>query len=262
MRALFAKGAAASCLLRFLDVRTKIVVIAATAVATLAASGLAAQLVLFAATLVYALFLKRAKLLAVLYALMAAMMAIAAVCAWGLQTWLPQMGELNIHALVIPFLRGLSLMNAVIVLAMTTRVEDLLSTLERMRLPFCIFLPTAVMLRFVPTFANDIKQVWETLRIKGWPLGPAMFTRHPILSARLILAPILFRALKSSQTLGVAAELKGMGSRERTVLVDAKTMTSLDARVYSVLLLTLVFVAAAEVLLADLWMPTGSQLMP
>ena len=173
MRALFAKGAAASSLLRFLDVRTKIVVIAATAVATLAASGLAAQLVLFAATLVYALFLKRAKLLAVLYALMAAMMAIAAVCAWGLQTWLPQMGELNIHALAIPFLRGLSMMNAVIVLAMTTRVEDLLSTLERMRLPFCIFLPTAVMLRFVPTFANDIKQVWETLRIKGWPLGPA-----------------------------------------------------------------------------------------
>ena len=114
----------------------------------------------------------------------------------------------------------------------------------------------------VMAFANDIKQVWETLRIKGWPLGPAMFTRHPILSARLILAPILFRALKSSETLGVAAELKGMGSRERTVLVDAKTMTSLDARVYSVLLLTLVFVAAAEVLLADLWMPTGSQLMP
>ena len=71
MRALFAKGAAASSLLRFLDVRTKIVVIAATAVATLVVSGLAAQLVLFAATLVYALFLKRAKLLAVLYALMA-----------------------------------------------------------------------------------------------------------------------------------------------------------------------------------------------
>ena len=262
MRALFAKGAAASSLLRFLDVRTKIVVIAATAVATLAASGLAAQLVLFAATLVYALFLKRAKLLAVLYALMAVMMAIAVGCAWGLQTWLPQMGELNIHALAIPFLRGLSMMNAVIVLAMTTRVEDLLSTLERMRLPFCIFLPTAVMLRFVPTFANDIKQVWETLRIKGWPLGPVMFTRHPILSARLILAPILFRALKSSETLGVAAELKGMGSRERTVLVDAKTMTSLDARVYSVLLLTLLFVAAAEVLLADLWMTADAVAMP
>ena len=262
MRALFAKGAAASSLLRVLDVRTKIVVIAATAVATLAASGLAAQLVLFSATLVYALFLKRAKLLGVLYALMAAMMAIAAACAWGLAQWLPQMGGFNTQALAIPFLRGLSMMNAVIVLAMTTRVEDLLSTLERMRLPFCIFLPTAVMLRFVPTFANDIKQVWETLRIKGWPLGPAMFTRHPVLSARLILAPILFRALKSSETLGVAAELKGMGSRERTVLVDARTMTSLDARVYSILLMTLLFVAAAEVFLGDLWMTTDAVAMP
>lgn len=262
MRALFAKGAASSSLLRFLDVRTKIAVIAAAAVATLAASGLAAQLVLFAATLVYALFLKRAKLLGVLYALMAAMMAIAAACAWGLAEWLPQMGRFNVQALAIPFLRGLSMMNAVVVLAMTTRVEDLLSTLERMRLPFCIFLPTAVMLRFVPTFANDIKQVWETLRIKGWPLGPAMFTRHPVLSARLILAPILFRALKSSETLGVAAELKGMGSRERTVLADAKTMTSLDARVYSALFLTLLLVAAVEVLLGGLWMTTDAVAMP
>ena len=271
MRALFAKGAAASSLLRFLDVRTKIVVIAATAVATLAASGLAAQLVLFAATLVYALFLKRAKLLAVLYALMAVMMAIAVGCAWGLQTWLPQMGELNIHALAIPFLRGLSMMNVVMVLALTTRVEDLLllrNAEKRGLLPPFVNTgdvpePNPLLLPDPPgMLTNDIKQVWETLRIKGWPLGPAMFTRHPILSARLILAPILFRALKSSETLGVAAELKGMGSRERTVLVDAKTMTSLDARVYSVLLLTLLFVAAAEVLLADLWMTADAVAMP
>ena len=262
MRALFAKGVAQSSVLRKLDARTKLIVTATTAVLTVASSGMVSQLVLFAVTLVYVLLLKRPGLVAVLYVLMAAMMAIAALCALGFQLWMPGLGGLSAKMLLIPFLRGLSMMNAVIVLAMTTRVEDLLSTLERMRLPFCIFLPTAVMLRFVPTFANDIKQVWETLRIKGWPLGPAMFTRHPILSARLILAPILFRALKSSETLGVAAELKGMGSRERTVLVDAKTMTSLDARVYSVLLLTLFFVAAAEVLLADLWMTADAVAMP
>ena len=262
MRALFAKGAAQSSPLRQLDARTKLIVTAAAAILTVASSGMVAQLVIFAVTLMYALLLKRPGLVAVLYGLMAVMMAIAALCALGFQVWFPGLGGLSAKSLFIPFLRGLSMMNVVMALALTTRVEDLLLTLERMRLPFCIFLPTAVMLRFIPTFANDIKQVWETLRIKGWPLGPAMITLHPILSARLILAPILFRALKSSETLGVAAELKGMGSRERTVLVDAKTMTSLDARVYSVLLLTLVFVAAAEVLLADLWMPTGSQLMP
>ena len=159
--------------------------------------------------------------------------------------------------LLIPFLRGLSMMNVVMVLALTTRVEDLLLTLERMKLPFVIFLPTAVMLRFIPTFANDIKQVWETLRIKGWPLGPAMLTLHPILSARLILAPILFRALKSSETLGVAAELKGMGARQRTIRSDGVGLCPIDWNVLGLLVLTTVAVICCEIWLAHIWMPDG-----
>ena len=247
MRALFAKGAAQSSVLRALDVRTKIAVVAAAAVCTVAASGLPAQLVLFAASLVYALLLKRPGLLAVLYIAMIAMMALAAFFVWLLEPLLPGLGGINTSALVVPFLRGLTMMHVVAVLALTTRVEELLATLERMRLPFCIFLPTAVMLRFIPTFSEDIRQVWETLRIKGWPMGPVMLTVRPVLSARLLLAPILFRALKSSETLGVAAELKGMGSRARTLRSDARALTSLDARVISALVLTAAAAAAGEV---------------
>ena len=79
MRALFAKGAAQSSVLRKLDARTKLTVTAATALLTVASSGMLAQLVIFAVTLVYVLLLKRPGLVAVLYALMAAMMAIAAL---------------------------------------------------------------------------------------------------------------------------------------------------------------------------------------
>lgn len=171
MRGLFAKGAAHSSVLRKMDVRTKLIVTAVTAVLTVASSGVVAQLVIFFMTLGYVMLLKRPGLVALLYGLMAVMMLIAALCAVGFQVWMPGLGGLSTKALFIPFLRGLSMMNVVMALALTTRIEDLLFTLERMRLPFCIFLPTAVMLRFIPTFANDIKQVWETLRIKGWPLG-------------------------------------------------------------------------------------------
>lgn len=139
MRALFANGAALSCVLRKLDARTKLIVTAVTAVLTVASSGMLAQLVIFAVTLVYVLLLKRPGLVAVLYALMAAMMAIAALCALGFQSWMPGLGGLSAKMLLIPFLRGLSMMNVVMVLALTTRVEDLLLTLERMKLPFCIF---------------------------------------------------------------------------------------------------------------------------
>ena len=254
MQALFAKQAAEETnLMRRVDARTKLLITLAAAMLTVACSGLVSELILFAATLFYALLIRRAALMAVLYLLMLIMMMFAAGCALLLEKWLPGMGGLSVKSLVIPFLRGLSMMNVVFALALTTRVEDLLATLERLHLPFCLFLPTAVMLRFIPTFANDIRQVWETLRIKGWPLGPVMLTCRPVLSTRLILAPILFRALKSSETLGVASELKGLGIRRGTVRTDARTMTSLDARLISATILTAALTIAAEIFLKTLF---------
>ena len=196
MRALFAKGADSS-VLKFLDARTKLAVTLAVAILTVACSGVISQIVIFASSLIYALYLKRPGLLAVLYGLMAVMMAIAALFGLLLEEWLPAMGGITLRALFVPFMRGLSMMNVVMVLAMTTRVEDLLATLERIRLPFCIFLPTAVMLRFIPTFTNDIRQVWETLRIRGWPVGPVMMTCRPLLCARLILGAQVVRNPRS-----------------------------------------------------------------
>ena len=143
MRALFAKTDDTN-MMRRLDARTKLAVTLTTAILAVACSGVVAQGVLFAATLFYVLLLKRPGLLAVLYGAMAVMMAIAAGCASVIEVFAPGLGGLSVKSLVIPFLRGLSMMNVVMVLAMTTRVEDLLTTLERMRLPFCLFLPAAV----------------------------------------------------------------------------------------------------------------------
>lgn len=262
MRDLFAKASAdQDNLMRRLDARTKLSVTLVTAVLTVASSGLVAQLVLFGATLFYVLLVRRTTLLMVLYGVMGAMMALATGCGLLIEELMPGMGGLSLKSLVIPFLRGLSMMNVVMVLALTTRVENLMATLEKMRLPFCIFLPTAVMLRFIPTFTNDMRQVWETLRIKGWPLGPTMLTVSPLLSARLVLAPILFRALKSSETLGVASELKGLGTKERTMRSDAQTMTTLDARILAAVVLVTLAVIVCEIFWRNLFV-TGAVQMP
>lgn len=262
MRALFADTALEKSLMRHLDARTKLGITALTAVLAVCSGGIVGQGVLFLMTLIYALLLKRPALLALLYALMGVMMLMALGCALLLEQFMPGLSGLSVKALGIPFLRGASMMNVVMVLAMTTRVEDLLSTLERLRLPFAIFLPAAVMLRFIPTFANDIRQVWETLRIRGWPMGPKMLTLHPFLSVRLLLVPILFRALKSSESLGIASELKGLGTAERTVMPELRTLTSLDARALAAAAMTTLLVIFAEVFLRDAFMAGATVMMP
>ena len=177
MRVLFVKDE--SSMLRGLDAKTKLSVMLGTAVLVVACSGVISQMVLFLFTLVYVLMLKRPKLVTLLYILMAVMMAVSAGFGWLISLWAPKLGGLSAQALFVPFLRGVSMMNVVMVLALTTRVEDLLGTLERLHLPFVVFLPAVVMLRFIPTFTNDIRQVWETLRIRGWAMGPGMITTHP-----------------------------------------------------------------------------------
>lgn len=251
---LFAKAAVNDDnILRRVDARTKLGVTLTAALLTIGCSGAISQLVLFAATFIYVCLINRPKLLFILYAFMAVMMGIAGIFASILGYYIPEIGGLSVKSLLIPFLRGLSMMNVVMALALTTKVEDLLSTLERMHLPFCIFLPTVVMIRFIPTFTNDIKQVWETLRIKGWPLGPAMLTFHPFLCARLILAPILFRALKSSETLGVASELKGLGAGKRTLRVTSSVMLAIDKALIVVASTVAIAVILSEIFLRSIW---------
>ena len=249
MRVLFVKDE--SSMLRGLDAKTKLSVMLVSAVLVVACSGVISQMVLFLFTLVYVLMLKRPKLVTLLYILMAVMMAVSAGFGWLISLWAPKLGGLSAQALFVPFLRGVSMMNVVMVLALTTRVEDLLGTLERLHLPFVVFLPAVVMLRFIPTFTNDIRQVWETLRIRGWPMGPVMITTHPILSARLLFTPILFRALKSSETLGI-------GTAHRTVLPKAPPLSQLDRNIFIAMGVCVVLALLAEIFLRELFMTPGA----
>ncbi|MCG8471305.1 MAG: energy-coupling factor transporter transmembrane protein EcfT, partial [Desulfobacterales bacterium] len=52
--------------------------------------------------------------------------------------------------------------------------------------------------------------------------------RHPIVSMRLLIAPILFRALRSSDDLGIAAELKGVSHNAHMVSYKPQHFTQAD----------------------------------
>lgn len=194
------------------DARARMAVSLLASVMTIVISSFEGQAVLFAASLCYVLSIRRYGAVLIAYAVMALMMALATLCTYGLSRLNPAM-PFTFAAIAVPFMRGLVMMNVVLPLALTCRIQELLTALKGLKLPFCIYIPAAVMIRFIPTFMNDVKQVAETLKIRGYELSFGQFCLHPLLMLRLMFTPLLFRSLRTSEELGMAAELKGLDSQ-------------------------------------------------
>lgn len=224
-----------------LDVRSRMVVTLLASAVTVAISSFEGQMVLFVSSLFYVLSIRRWRALAIAYMAMMLMMGIAALFTWGISLVMPSMPFLP-DRLAVPFLRGAVMLNVVLPLALTCRIQALLTALKGLHLPFCIYIPGAVMIRFIPTFMNDIRQVAETLKIRGYHLGPGEMFRHPLMMLRLLFTPLLFRSLRTSEELGIAAELKGLEAGGRFIPFRRSVWTVRDTLL--VLLAMAVFAAA------------------
>ena len=215
-----------------LDVRSKMFIAALAAVMTIALSSLNSQLLLFTTSLLYLFALGRYKLIFVSYAVALLMMALSVGFASILALFIPSMGKsLELGSLCIPFLRALTVMNTILPMAFTGRLQNILNGLQQLKLPFIIYLPAAVIIRFIPTFAGDVKQIWESLKIRGFKINPWQCTIHPIRTPRL------FRALKTSDELGIAAELKGLHAGSNSGSMHRRRFGKHDIAAISLVLL-------------------------
>ncbi len=168
---------------------------------------------MFVCTFFYVLLTKRYKVIVISYLMMLLMMSMSLVCVNILSQYMPQLkSSANLSTLSVPFLRGSCVMNVVLPMALTIRVQNLLKTLQSLHLPLIIYLPGAVMIRFVPTFINDIKQVYESMKIRGFEFSLKNIIRHPLMLIRLSFSPLVFMTLRSSEDLGIACDLKGIGN--------------------------------------------------
>ena len=224
------------------DVRARMIVTVLASVVTVVIASPEGQAALFVPSLLYALSVRRFRAFAVSYAVMALMMLLASLCTLGISRLMPSM-PFSPEGLAVPFLRGAVMLNVVLPLALTCRIQALLTALKGLHLPFCIYIPGAVMIRFIPTFMNDVRQVVETLKIRGCRFGVKEMFRHPFLMLRLVFTPLLFRSLRTSEELGIAAELKGLEPGRRFVPLRRGVWTWRDT-----LLVVLAAVVAAAAL--------------
>ena len=198
-----------------LDIRTRMLIclVCSVGVIFIQSSWALGALTLISAG--YALAHGRIKVLAVAWCGVGVMFAMAMGCVRIILIFWPGIGEAGMGAFFNPFLRVLILVNTILALAVSSRIQDVMTSLKSFGLPFVLYLPASVMVRFIPEFINDVKLIRESMQIKGFSPGMRFVTLHPFLVIRLLVVPLTIRALRSADTLSVAAELKGMDANIR-----------------------------------------------
>ena len=76
-------------------------------------------------------------------------------------------------------------------------------------------------------------------------------TIHPIRTTRLLFTPLLFRALKTSDELGIAAELKGLHAGSKSGSVHRRGFSKHD-----ITAITLVLLICTAAVLLQIYFPT------
>lgn len=225
---------------------TKIGLCALASIITLFIKDVSALGVLLTGSAILAISQLKFKVIFFLYLIIAFMclfsMGWAYLIAQAINSVSPMMGKYDLSTMMAPFMRMIIVMQVIVVTALSTSPQEILINLKSVKLPRFLYLPVLIMLRFVPTFINDLKQVNESLKIRGMKISIVSMFTHPILTMRCSVFPLIFRAFRSSDDLAIASELKGVGHYHNVTSFKTNSFKRVDIGMIG---LTSLFVAGS-----------------
>ncbi len=167
--------------------------------------------IFFAASFIYAGMLKKFKAMFVYYLMILVMFSISLFFSFLMGKIMSGHGAgNNDFSMLVPFLRVSVMSNITMVIAFSTTMDSLINSLKYLRLPSFIYFPLIVIIRFIPSFINDVKHIRESLKVRNISINFLTIIIHPFLSVRLLIVPAVIRALRSSDELSIAADIKGI----------------------------------------------------
>ena len=105
----------------------------------------------------------------------------------------------------------------------TTKVNEFLSAMNRVRAPKKLVIPMAVMLRYIPTIQEDWRYITDAMRMRDVSPSLVGFLTHPGMTVECIYVPLLMAASKAADDLSVASVTRGIENpNPRTCLVQIK----------------------------------------
>ena len=121
----------------------------------------------------------------------------------------------------------------------TTRIDEFVSTMQRMHMPDGITIALAVVMRFFPTIREEYGSIRDAMKMRGIMLGGGNAAR--MVEYRMI--PLMFSCVNIGNELSAAAITRGLGGKVKRTSVEELKMGVADY------LLVALFTATAVIFL-------------
>lgn len=116
----------------------------------------------------------------------------------------------------------------------TTKVNEFLSAMAKLRCPKKLTIPFAVMLRYLPAVREDWRYIKDAMRLRDISPSLTGFLKAPVMTVNCIYVPLLMAASKTADELSVASVTRGIENpKQRTCLTVIK-MRAADCIVIAV----------------------------
>lgn len=111
----------------------------------------------------------------------------------------------------------------------STRIAEFSAALLSIHLPRAIVVPFTVMLRFVPSVVNELRDITQAMRLRGVFPGAWAAIAHPARTAEYVVVPLLASTTRMSDDLSASGLLRGLGREGKRTCVTKLGFTSNDA---------------------------------
>ena len=105
----------------------------------------------------------------------------------------------------------------------TTKVSELIAAMYSLKIPRSITITFAMVLRFFPTFSEEIHNIYDAMKLRGIALSWKNAFTRPVLILEAIAIPIVMRSASIAEELSASAVTRGIDNpAQRTSFIQLK----------------------------------------
>jgi energy-coupling factor transport system permease protein len=123
----------------------------------------------------------------------------------------------------------------------TTKVGELVSAMQKLRIPKPIVITFAVTLRFFPTAREEFASIKDAMRLRGIGLSAGNVLTRPLTVMECVIIPMMMRCATIAEELSAAAVTRGIESGGKRTSINELKMRGVDFLVIALFIALVVF---------------------